>query len=222
MYAHERNRARQLRIKGWSVRSIAQKLGRPRSSISLWVRDIRLSPEQIEELKSNQDRGRAKAANHPNSPKLKWQGIRQQVIDEAASEIPTRYSLQDLKFIGTALYWAEGYKQGRSLFVFANSDPAMIKLMMEFLFKICKVSKDKFCGRVNIYPSLNVKEAERYWSKVSGIPVARFYKPLLSVSKASLQKRKTLPYGTFRIIISDVVLCSHMHGWISGLKNLGK
>lgn len=107
----------------------------------------------------------------------------------------------------------------RNLFVFANCDPAMIKLMMLFLTEVCNISRRKIRGRVNIHPHLNIKLATKYWSSISKISIKYFHKPLLAVSRASQQKRKTFPYGTFRIVISDVFLCSRIKGWIEGLKN---
>ncbi len=219
MRVKEIARARKLRAQGLSIREIVSKTKYPKSSISGWVREISLSEDQIARLKSNQDRGRAKAANHPNSSRLRWAGIRQRTIDSAKKEISTTCSLEKLKLVGSALYWAEGYTASRNLFVFANCDPAMIKLMMLFLRDVCSIPSAKIRGRVNIHPHLNIKLASKYWSEISGISIKQFHSPLLAVSKASKQKRKTLPYGTFRIVISDVFLCSKIKGWIEGLKN---
>ena len=221
MKVKEIARSRKLRLQGLSLREIVAKTKYPKSSVSGWIRDISLTNEQIVRLKTNQDKGRAKAANHPNSSKLHWAKIRQQVIDSAKKEIPRHCSLKTLKLIGAALYWAEGYTASRNLFVFANCNARMIQLMMHFLKRVCKVSIEKIKGRVNIHPSLDLKAADKYWSIVSGIPVSKLYKPLLAVSKASKQKRKTLPYGTFRITICDVILCSKIKGWIEGLSSLG-
>lgn len=219
MKAKEIKKARNLRLQGFSVREIAQKIQCAKSSVSGWVRDIPLTSEQIEHLKSNQDKGRAKAANHPNSSKFRWARIRQQIIDSAKKEVPQRCSSENLRLIGAALYWAEGYTASTHSFVFANSDADMIKLMMKFLTKIYKIPIYRLRGRVNIHPHLDIKEAEKYWSRISGIPIKQFHNPLLAVSKASKQKRKTLPYGTFRIVISDVVLCSKIKGWIEAMKH---
>ena len=219
MKLQEITRARKLRAQGLSLREIVARTKYAKSSISGWIRDIVLTNKQILRLKSNQDKGRAKAANHPNSSRLRWAGIRQGIIDSAKNEISLTHSLEKLKLVGSALYWAEGYTATRNLFVFANCDPAMIKLMMLFLTKVCNVPRRKIRGRVNIHPHLNIKLATKYWSSISKIPIKYFHKPLLAVSKASQQKRKTLPYGTFRIVISDVFLCSRIKGWIEGLKN---
>jgi transcriptional regulator with XRE-family HTH domain len=221
MKLQEITRARKLRTQGLSLREIAARTKYAKSSISGWIRDIVLTNKQISRLKSNQDKGRAKAANHPNSSRLRWAGIRQGIINSAKKEISLTHSLKTLKLIGAALYWAEGYTASRNLFVFANCNARMIQLMMHFLKRVCKVPIEKIKGRVNIHPSLDLKAADKYWSIVSGIPISKLYKPLLAVSKASKQKRKTLPYGTFRITICDVILCSKIKGWIEGLSSLG-
>ncbi len=214
----ERKLARALRSDGWSLRTIAAKIKCSKSSVSKWISDVQLTDEQIEKLKSNQDKGRAKAAKHPNGSRLRWERFRQQITDSAKKEIPNKHSLKKLKLVGAALYWAEGYKASRNVFLFANSDASMIKLMMLFLRNVCKIRSSAFRGRVNIHPHLDIKEAQRYWSKISSIPIKQFHKPSLAVSKASKQKRQTLPYGTFNIVISDVVLCSKIKGWIEGMK----
>lgn len=132
--------------------------------------------------------------------------------------MPKRCSLENLRLIASALYWAEGYTASAHSFVFANSDSDMIKLMIKFLTRIYKIPLHKLRRRINIHPHLDIKKAEKYWSKISGIPTKQFHKPLLAVSRASKQKRKALPYGTFRIVVSDVVLCSKIKGWIEGMR----
>jgi hypothetical protein len=218
MKAKERAKARALRKKGLSVREIALQIRCAKSSVSVWVSDIPLTFEQIERLQSNQDKGRARAANHPNSSKGVWSKIRQEIIDLAAGEISKHCSLNVLKILGAALYWAEGYKRSRNVVNFSNSDPAMIALMMRFFRYVCKVPESKFRGVVHIHPHLDQAGAVKFWSKVSGIPKKQFNQIQLCVSRASKHKRDTLPLGTFRVIICDVRVQSRIKGWIKGIE----
>jgi hypothetical protein len=217
MREKDRQKARELRKSGYSIKEIVKEIHCAKSSISGWIRDISLTPKQIERLKTNQDKGRAKAANHPNSPKQVWSTIRQDSISAAVKEIPPQYSIEILKIIGSALYWAEGYKSTVNMVSFSNSDPLMIALMMKFFREICNVPENKFRGAVNIHPHLNIDNAVRFWSKASGIPREQFHKTQAVVSSASKRKRDTLPVGTFKIIICDVRLQSRIKGWIQGL-----
>ena len=218
MRTKERQHARELRKRGLSIRKIALKINCAKSSVSEWVRDIPLSPDQKARLKSNQDKGRVKAANHPNSPKIKWIKIRKDIADSAEKEIPTRCPDSTLKMLGSALYWAEGYKRVVNMVSFSNSDPHMIALMMRFFRNICNVPEYKFRGAINIHPHLDRNKAITFWSKVSGIPINQFHKTQIAISRASKQKRDTLPLGTFKIIISDVRLKSKIDGWIKGIE----
>ena len=217
MKAKERRKARELRHHGLSVGHIAELIRCSKSSVSKWVRDISLTTEQIEKLKSNQDKGRAKAASHPNSAKQVWQRIRDNIIESSANEISLNCNSYTLKIAGSMLYWAEGYKSSRNMISFTNSDPVMIRLMMKFFREICKVPEPKFRGCVHIHPHLDGGKAMRFWSKEAGIPLKQFHKLQTAVSKASKNKKDTLPLGTFKIIISDVRLQSKVKGWIKGV-----
>lgn len=217
MKKKEKQLARALRSKGWSLRAIAAKTKCSKSAVSGWISDICLTAEQIKNLKSNQDRSRALAAQHPNCSKNKWKRIRDEERRKARKDISGGYSSYDLLVAGTALYWAEGYNASRNSIIFANTDPRMIELMMLFFRKICKVPESKFRGKLFIHPNLDARRAERYWSKISGIGLRQFNKPLIAVSRASLQKRDTLPMGTFSVLIGDVYTCSKIKGWIDGL-----
>lgn len=218
MKAEERKHARRLRQQGWSLRAIANKLKCSKGNVSRWIRDISLTKAQIERLRSNQDRGRAKAADHPNSPKHTWAKIRGKTMKAAESEIPSYSSRYVMKILGTGLYWAEGYRAGQNVVNFSNSDPFMIKLMMKYFSEICGVPHSKFRGVVNIHPHLDREKAKKYWSRVSGIPLRQFHSVQIAVSRASQQKRDTLPLGTFRIVICDTRLLARIKGWIAGMQ----
>ena len=217
MKAKQRKRARELRENGFSLREIVVKTGFAKGSVSNWIRDITLTDKQIARFKSNQDRGRAKAANHPNSPKQVWGNIRKQIMESSEREIPEAYSDLLLKVIGSSLYWAEGYKAAVNMVSFSNSDPKMIALMMKFFRDICRVPNGKFRGVIHIHPHLDRAKAEKFWVAVSGIPISQFHKTQFGVSRASKQKRDTLPLGTFSIIICDTRLQSRIKGWIVGV-----
>ncbi len=222
MRAKERKEARKLRTLGFSIREIAEKINCAKSSVSGWVSDIPLSEEQVLRLDLKQDRARAKAANHPNSPKNAWANIRTTITTAAYKEIPRKYSTYVLKILGTSLYWAEGYKQSVNMVSFSNSDPSMIALMMRFFREICNVRKEKFRGALHIHPHLDKDKSEQFWSTVSGIPIYQFHKTQLGISRASKQKRDTLPLGTFCIVICDARLKSKIQGWINGIGRWSK
>ena len=96
--------ARSLRLKGWSLRAIALRTKCSKGAVSGWISDIILTADQIRNLKSNQDKSRALAAQHPNSSKNKWQMIRDGIRSDARKDISKKYSKYDLLIAGASLY----------------------------------------------------------------------------------------------------------------------
>ena len=211
----EKESAILLRNNGWSINQIYKKLGVAKSSVSLWVRDVELSSEQLLELS---ERGQKKEVIERRRKTRLDRGAarRQIVIDEARSEI-VGISKQELFMLGVALYWAEGSKTKRGVVELTNSDPELIRVGMRFFREYCKVPEEKFRGHICIHPHLSKEDAEYYWSKVSGIPVKQFFKTSLQQSRASQKKRYTLPYGTFAVCVCDTELWLRIVGWTKGI-----
>lgn len=211
----EKKIAREKRLEGKSIKEIAKLLGVAKSSVSLWVRDIHLNEETTIQLKQ---RGFTSLAieRRRNSRLANEEGKRQGLMRSAAVQI-SKLSDEDLRLVGSALYWGEGGKTARIARV-SNADPLVIKVMMEFFRRVCEVPEEKFQGHIHIHSHLNAKKAEKYWSEISGIPLSRFYKTYVKPSKASLAKKDTLPFGTFDVYVSDVKVFLMIMGWIKGIQ----
>jgi len=65
-----------------------------------------------------------------------------------------------------------------------------------------------------------VVKTERYWLTITGIPRKHFYKTYIKKSIASLNKRRTFPFGTFDIYVNDSKLYWKIMGWIKRTKEL--
>lgn len=144
---------------------------------------------------------------------------RQMIIDEAKKDF-SHISPEQLKIIGIILYLGEGGKTKRGTARISNSDPIVIKIMMRFFREICKVPEEKFRGNIHTFAHADVEKTEKYWSQISGIPIKQFHKIYIKPSSASLQKRNTLPFGTFSIYVSDTKLFLTIMGWIERIKEL--
>lgn len=60
MRVEEKQRARELRTQGWSYNDILREVGVSKSTLSLWLRDIPLTDEQILALSDKFRAGREK------------------------------------------------------------------------------------------------------------------------------------------------------------------
>lgn len=214
----EKEKARILRQKGYSINQIVKEAGFSKASVSLWVRDIVLTKAQKKGLS---ERGRSvESIEKRRINRLFNENKKRQVIIDEAKKDFTSISLEQLKLIGIILYLGEGGKTSRGMARLANSDSMVIKIMMRFFREICKVSDDKFRASIHTFAHANIIETEKYWSKISGIPRSQFFKTYIKPSSASLQKRNTLPFGTFDIYVCDTKLFLTIMGWIEKIKEL--
>ena len=207
-----------MRIKGFSYNDISVRFHVPKSTLSGWFRGLRMSEDVKRDNINRAKTVWAKNITQYNKKRSvlsrkRWEEIQQSSIQEIG-----RLSLRELKLIGAALYWAEGYKKTNWNLVFCNSDPAMITLIMRFFTKICEIPRKKIKAQVQIHHNISATAAMNYWSRISGIPKQQFTKPIHQISRSSkLVRKNTLPYGTFRIRINDVTLVNKIKGWIKGL-----
>ncbi len=133
--------------------------------------------------------------------KQKYQKEVEGSLDLGRQKIEKAFTEKEMNYIGTALYWAEGFKKDRRL-GFANSDPTMIKLFLFWLEKSLGVPKSEIRLRVGINKLFEnrIKEIEQYWSDTTGIPLNQFQKPFYQNSKLNrLYPNHKTYFGVLRI-----------------------
>lgn len=210
----EKQSAIQLRLLGYSIKDIAEKLDVSKSSVSLWVRNVQLSDHQLAKLRIRPHTTAAiekRRISRLNNESVK----RNKIIHQAKKQI-TKISDKELHLIGVMLYWAEGGKTNRTV-RFSNGDPEMIKIMMWFFRKICMVPESKFRGYIHIHYHLDYKNAEAYWSYITGIPLNQFFKTYRKPNISSLNKKNSLPNGVMDIYVLDVNLFLQISGWAQAI-----
>lgn len=218
MKVAERQKARYLRKKGYSINQIVAKTGSSKTSVSIWVRDVVLTKNQQAKISTL---GRSvQSIEKRRTNRLKNENIKRRIIIDEAKKDFFEITKQELKLIGTILYLGEGAKSRMGTVAVSNSDPSVIKMMMRFLREVCDVPEEKFRGQIHTFEHANIGKTEEYWSTVTGISQKQFYKTYIKPSSASLQKRKTLPFGTFGISVNDTKLLLKIIGWIEKIKEI--
>jgi len=209
-------KAKKLRKEGLSVKEIQKRLKVSRSSVSLWVRDIKLNKKQIEKLYLNKKTGALKGSIIAAMNKIQArEELTQRLMKEGIKDVG-KLSKRDRFIAGIALYFAEGNKEDSSV-VFSNTDPRAIGFMTNWLREICKVSEDKFRGALYIHDNLNEKKAKRFWSNITGIPLRQFTKTYIVKNNPNRFRKTKHIYGVFRITVSNVNLHRKIMGWIAGV-----
>jgi DNA-binding transcriptional MerR regulator len=209
-------KARKLRKKGFSIKEIQKRLKVSRSSVSLWVRDIKLTKKQLEKLYLNQRTGCLKGSIIAAMNKIrKREELTRKLIEKGEKEIGG-LSKRDKFIAGVAMYFAEGGKTDKNI-QFSNSDPKAIKFIMGWLREFCKIPQEKFRGSLYIHDNLNEKKAKIFWSKLTNIPLKQFTKTYVVRNNPKRLRKVKHPYGVFRVAISKANLHREIMGWISGI-----
>jgi len=211
-------RARELRKRGLSIKEIEKKLKVSRSSVSLWVCDIKLTKKQIRRLYLNKKTGVLKGSIIAAMNKIKArENLTRQLIDKGKKEIK-KISKRDKFIAGIALYYGEGGKTDGEV-SFTNSDPYAIKFMINWLRIFCRAPQDRLRGSLYLHDNLDKRKAEQYWSRITKIPLSQFTKAYIVKNNPNILRKTKHSYGVFRIKISDYRLQRITMVWISGVFN---
>jgi transcriptional regulator with XRE-family HTH domain len=174
----EQGRARELRAQSWTLQEIADELGVGKGSVSVWVRDVEFAP-------------RPRSAARRRGPSVLQQRKAAEIaglLEEGRTRIG---SLSEREFLiaGAALYAGEGAKTDGTV-KFANCDPRMIHFFCAWLRRFFEVDESRL--RVNLYlhEGLDLQDAVRFWTELTGIPAAQFTKPYRATPDPSIRRAK--------------------------------
>lgn len=214
----DKRKAIELRIKGKTfseIRSIILNL--PKSTLSGWLKDVKLTKKQRKLLLKNIKRvtynARVKAGW---TRRIKNEARTRDFISKAEKEFAS-FSKNSLALIGIVLYWAEGGRKS-SYFQFTNSDPVIIKTIMKWLREFCKIAEEKMKIRIYIHKIYAHEKCENFWSKVTGIPISHFQRTIYKPTPHRI--KKNLDYkGCVQIRVLNTEFFRKIVGWQRGMIN---
>jgi hypothetical protein len=120
------------------------------------------------------------------------------------------------------LYWAEGSKS-RNAVQFVNSEPAMVRLFVDFLRRHYAVTDEEFRLDCNLFADHveRQREIEQFWLDTLGLPQSSLRKSTVNVYSKHSQKKRTnrLPYGTVRVCVHRTEVVQSIYGSIQEYGN---
>jgi transcriptional regulator with XRE-family HTH domain len=219
MKKRQQEEARYFRkVEGLSVRQITSRLGVSQSSVSKWVKDIKLTREQKQKLESQ----------NPASSKFTGKRVVSEFNRVKAAENRALYqekgkqecNIFNLHLAGCILYWAEGAKNKNSI-KFTNTDSAMILLFKRFLNESLDVLDEEitvYC-RSHILSPYTLSEVELHWLQLLGLNVTHLRKGSVETRIPKAKKVK-YPYGICTIVVHNTALVQRIFGAIKQYGNI--
>jgi transposase-like protein len=216
----EREESRRLRQEdGLSVKEIARHLGVSKSSVSLWVRDIQLTDEQLATLEYRHH-NHANQRNGSRAVAEKYRALRRKYQEEGRQKARDR---DPLHIAGCMLYWGEGSKTKN--LELANSDPDLVQFYMKFLRESLDIRNSEINIRIYCYTNngLSVSEIEDFWLNSLTLSQKSLRKAVTNLRpRSSEQKGRILKYGMCRVAVHRVSALHHVLGAIQEYTGIDK
>lgn len=202
-----REKARELRLQGWTYDQIQVELGCSKSSISLWVRDL----PKPERRRSREEASAIARRGWEATLRLREEE-RQRTRQQAMSEVGP---LTDRKLfvLGVGLYWAEGSKSKpysrRERITFVNSDPDMITVFLAWL-DLLEADPASLRFAVQIHETADVAAAEKFWADHVGISTTDLMKTTLKRHNPRTNRKNTTDdyRGCLRVDVRKEPTCT--------------
>ena len=225
----DHDQALELRLEGKSYNEISTQLGISKSTLSGWFTGLVLSNKAQGRIKNRVAEGTLRGLIKRNKNQTHLARERMRIQRNTAREEMVSASPHDLRLIGTALYWAEGYKRAVQVkgkektyhpVALSNSDPVLAKVFVHFLREICNVADKDIRIEVRLYEHMNKEKVIEYWMKTLTLARSNFGNVYFGISRASQGKRpfNRLPYGTIQVRVNNTNLFHRIMGWIEGLQ----
>jgi len=178
-YHHLKEKIITLRKSGKTYTEICKIIGIniSKGTLSDWCGSISLSPKQqqrVERLvKRGTNKGRAVALV---VNKLKREKYIQAVKDQVSHLSGKLKDRNTSKIALAMLYLGEGSKTNKGSLMFGNSDPLVVRLFLNLLRRCYDIDENKFRCTLQCRADQNIKKLEKFWSKITDIPLSQFYK----------------------------------------------
>lgn len=172
--ALEKLAAIKMRKQGKSVPEIATKLNVAKSSVSVWVRNVPLSPTAEKRLLKKISTGQlAGGKSRHNAVIIREATYLQLALDEIKK---TTFTKQHHLNYCALIYWCEGAKSANCV-DFTNSDPQLVDLFLR-LFRSCfALTESKLRVSLHVHDYHDTNTQINFWSEVTRVPKQQFIKP---------------------------------------------
>jgi hypothetical protein len=193
--------------------AIAKELGVSKASVSLWVRDVELTPQQEAKLLAqNPVRNGQMLGMRVRRERCREQRVAAQ---EHGRELARRRDPDHVA--GCMLYWAEGSK-ARNVAQLVNADPDLVRTFLTFLRTSYEVPDERVALSVNCFlgNGLRLDEIHDWWLARLALPATCLRKAVVNrpSSASKLRKGHVLPYGTARISVHSTFIVQSIYGAI--------
>jgi hypothetical protein len=207
-----RDMTRLLRVeRQLTVDQLAKRLALPRSTIYYWVRDLPL-PAGRSDAGASAPSARVTADAPQAAP----------AREESAYEEGLR-SFDDLAVQPTfrdflSIYILDGYKRDRTRVALANADPAVMRLVNRWIWRLTDKSPSL---SVHCHPDQGAGELRRFWSETVGVETDAIRARRAAAGELTRRTHQWGPlpvHGVLTITVDDTLLRARLQAWMRRMR----
>ncbi len=168
----EKEKAIELRKKGFSYSEILEEVPVAKSTLSLWLREIGLTKRQKQRLTEKKLLSMKRGADAVRKKRIEKSN---KIKKDARSNI-SNISKKELWLIGIMLYWAEGskeksYRVGERIQLM-NTDKRILCIFKKWLIDCCEIPEDDIVYDICLHKNSfhDTEKVRDYWRKEIFIP----------------------------------------------------
>lgn len=200
-YSHLKLNAISLRKRGKMYSEIQKILNEkvPKSTLSLWFKEVKFSNAQNEALKKRIENKLIESRAISLKNKREKKEIYLKEVEKRNIHLKNSIKDKNVAKIAIAmLYLGEGTKRGPCI-VFGNSNPEIIGLFMRLLRYCYNINENKLRCTLQCRADQNIKKLEIFWSEITKIPLNLFYKAQIDPRSIGKKSNKSNYKGVCRI-----------------------
>lgn len=222
---YKKNIAVDMRKHGLSYSEIKNRINVPKSTLSFWLKKIKLTEEQKQKLNAN----RLEALKRGLEKKISRTRKIIEEIKTAATKNIKNISKKELWLMGIMLYWRERLLSGnetdlRKGVKFTTSDPYLAKLFLKWLKDIGRIKNEEigFDIFLPVSDKGSTNEAIAFWSDVAEFPEDKFrsiyFQRIKPKRKKGGRTANRTKFGLLRIRVrASSMLARQIAGWVRGI-----
>lgn len=181
-----KDRAKFLRLQGYTYGQLVKELDVPKSTIHVWIRGTK-RPVKFSKLDRIRFLREIQPLGAKRNKKIREEKINQ-IINQVNSDVLNlNLNKNSKRTLLSILYLAEGGKGRREIVNFANTDPRLTLLFVTLLRECYELDEAKFRIRLHLHYYHRVKVIKKFWSELLSIPKNQFTK----IYRKSRSKEKT-------------------------------
>ena len=176
------HRVRSLRAKGKTYSEISReiKIKIPKSTLSNWCEKVSLPIWYAEKIQTINKKNFSKALKIAWAVnKLKRERFLRSLLADKGQIVRNLKNKAFLKSLLAVLYLGEGTKwKSHAGLVLGSSDPTIIILYIRLLHICYGINLEQLRCRVSYRADQNIHALQKYWSRITSIPLKNFYKTI--------------------------------------------